>query len=40
VNSAALAGSILNLFNDFHYTVGMAERTASIVSGLEESHAR
>jgi hypothetical protein len=40
VNSAALAGNILNLFNDFHYTVGMAERTASIVSGLDGPHAR
>jgi len=38
VNSAALAGSILNLFNDFHYTVDMAERTARIVSETDASH--
>jgi hypothetical protein len=39
VNSAALAGGILNLFNDFHYTVDMAERTARIVSGTDGLHA-
>jgi hypothetical protein len=39
VNAAALAGSILNLFNDFHYTLDMAERTARIVSGMDGSHA-
>jgi hypothetical protein len=39
VNSAALAGSILNLFNDFHYTVDMAERTARIVAATDGSHA-
>jgi hypothetical protein len=39
VNSAALAGSILNLFNDLHYTLDMAERTARIVSGRDGSHA-
>jgi hypothetical protein len=39
VNSAALAASILNLFNDFHYTVDMAERTARIISRTDGSHA-
>ena len=39
VNSAALAGNILNLFNDFHYTVDMAERTARIVSRTDGLYA-
>ncbi|MFN2118765.1 MAG: hypothetical protein ACK2T0_00005, partial [Anaerolineales bacterium] len=39
VNSAALAGSIVNLFNDFHYTVDMAERTARIVSRTDGLYA-
>ena len=39
VNSAALAGSVVNLFNDFLYAVDMGERTARMVFGTDGSHA-
>jgi hypothetical protein len=39
VNSSALAANVVNLFNDYHYTVDMAERTARIVFGTDGSHA-
>ena len=32
-HAAALAGQVLNLFNDFHYTLDMAEKTAQIILG-------
>ena len=30
-NARELAGHVINLFNDQHYTLDMAERTAEIV---------
>jgi hypothetical protein len=39
VNASALADTIVNLFNDSHYTVDMAERTARIVFETDGSHA-
>jgi hypothetical protein len=32
-HAAVLAGQVLNLFNDFHYTLDMAEKTAQIILG-------